>query len=185
MVALGFTKAFCPAYRACSEPLLVMSLLSPEGRTFVCLIFCLAGPFTAGFSSDLLGERDLARLALVAPTPIPSRPSAVDAHLEEERALAETRKLGDERLSISCHPNFFQLTLNQYTGSSAFGSHSLVEHFAKRVSIVPADGLEKVHQASGRCFGCVEFCGFLWPGGVFDRGRQRLPLPCRRVCQLG
>ena len=59
-----------------------------------------AGSIHARPSSDLLGERDLARLALVAPTPIPSRPSAVDAHLEEERALAETRKLGDERLSL-------------------------------------------------------------------------------------
>ena len=45
------------------------AILSGEGRTLVCLIFCLVGPFTAGPSSDLLGERDLAaRLALVAPT---------------------------------------------------------------------------------------------------------------------
>src|SRR4030095_8838517 len=74
-------------------------------RTLVCLIFCLAGPFMAGPSSDLLGERDLARLALAAPNPIPSRPSAVDAHLEEERGLAETRQLGDERLRLM---NFFE-----------------------------------------------------------------------------
>ena len=74
------------------------AILSGEGRTLVCLILCLAGPFTAGPSSDLLGERDLAaRLALVAPTPIPSQPSAIDAHLQEERGLAEARQLEDER----------------------------------------------------------------------------------------
>jgi ankyrin repeat protein len=82
------------------------AILSSEGRTLVCLIFCLARPFTAGPSSDLLGERDLAsRLALVAPASIPSRPSAADAHLEEERRLAEAHQLGDERLRLM---NFFE-----------------------------------------------------------------------------
>jgi hypothetical protein len=76
-------------------------VVSAKARTFVCLIFCLAGPFTAGPSTDLLRERDLAaRFVLVAPTPIPSRPSAVDAHLEEERGLAEARQRGDERLRL-------------------------------------------------------------------------------------
>jgi len=82
------------------------AILSGEGRTLVCLILCLAGPFTAGPSSDLLGERDLAaRLALIAPTPIPSRPSAIDAHLQEERGLAEARQLEDERPRLM---NFFE-----------------------------------------------------------------------------
>jgi ankyrin repeat protein len=77
------------------------AILSGEGRTLVCLIFCLVGPFRAGPSSDLLGERDLAaRLALVAPTSIPSPPSAVDAHLKQERGLGEARQLGDERLRL-------------------------------------------------------------------------------------
>ena len=80
------------------------AILSGEGRTLVCLILCLAGP--SGPSSDLLGERDLAaRLALIAPTPIPSRPSAIDAHLQEERGLAEARQLEDERPRLM---NFFE-----------------------------------------------------------------------------
>ena len=33
------------------------AILSAEGRTLVCLIFCLGGPFRAGPSSDLLGEQ--------------------------------------------------------------------------------------------------------------------------------
>jgi L,D-transpeptidase catalytic domain len=80
------------------------AILSSEGRALVCLIFCLARPFTAGPSSDLLGEWDLApRFALVAPGSIPSRPSAVDAQ-KQEFGLGEARQLEDQRRLM----NFFE-----------------------------------------------------------------------------
>src|SRR5258705_6043923 len=96
---LEFSQLFpSPTRRKIESQGKMKAILSGEGRTLVCLILCLAAPCTAGPSSDLLGERDLAaRLALVAPTPIPSQPSAIDARLQEERGLAEARQLEDER----------------------------------------------------------------------------------------
>ena len=74
------------------------AILSGERRTLVCLIFWLAGSFTAGPSSDVSGERDLAaRMALVAPNPVWPRSSALDARLEKETGLDEADQLGDER----------------------------------------------------------------------------------------
>ena len=74
------------------------AILSGERRTLVCLIFWLAGSFTAGPSSDVSGERDLAaRVALVAPNPVWPRSSALDARLEKEIGLDEADQLGDER----------------------------------------------------------------------------------------
>ena len=74
------------------------AILSGERRTLVCLIFWLAGSFTAGPSSDVSGERDLAaRVALVAPNPVWPRSSALDARLEKETGLDEADQLGDER----------------------------------------------------------------------------------------
>ena len=75
------------------------AILSRERRTLVCLVFCLGGPLTAGPSTDFLVARDLAvTVALVAPPPIPSRSSAADAQLEEERGIAEARQVEEERL---------------------------------------------------------------------------------------
>jgi hypothetical protein len=77
------------------------AILSGERRILACLIFCLAGPLTTGPSADLLGGRDLAATtAFVVPPPIPSRSSAADAELEEERRLAEARQLEEERLRL-------------------------------------------------------------------------------------
>jgi Ankyrin repeats (3 copies)/L,D-transpeptidase catalytic domain len=77
------------------------TIVSGNGRTLVCLILCLVGPFTAGPSSDWLCKRDLAATsALVAPTSIPSQPDAIDGHLQEARALAEGSQLDDERLRL-------------------------------------------------------------------------------------
>ena len=74
------------------------AILSGERRTLGCLIFWLAGSFTAGPSSDVSGERDLAaRVALVAPNPVWPRSSALDARLEKETGLDEADQLGDER----------------------------------------------------------------------------------------
>jgi hypothetical protein len=77
----------------------VKAILSGERRTLVCLVFCLAGPLTAGPSTDLLGGRDLAATAaFVVLPPIPSQSSVADAQLEEELRLAETRQVEEERL---------------------------------------------------------------------------------------
>jgi hypothetical protein len=77
------------------------AILSGERRILACLIFCLAGPLTTGPSADLLGGRDLAATtAFVVPPPIPSRSSAADAELEEERRLAEARQVEEERLRL-------------------------------------------------------------------------------------
>jgi hypothetical protein len=74
------------------------AILSGERRTLVCLIFWLAGSFTAGPSSDVSGERDLAAgVALVAPNPVWPRSSALDARLEKETGVDEADQLGDER----------------------------------------------------------------------------------------
>jgi hypothetical protein len=72
------------------------AILSGERRTLVCLVFCMAGPLTAGPSPDLLGDaRDSAvTAALVAPPPI-SLPSA-EAQMEEELRLAEARQVQEE-----------------------------------------------------------------------------------------
>ena len=73
------------------------AILSGERRTLVCLVFCMAGPLTAGPSPDLLGDaRDSAvTAALVAPPPISLRPSA-EAQIEEELRLAEARQVQEE-----------------------------------------------------------------------------------------
>jgi L,D-transpeptidase catalytic domain/Ankyrin repeat len=72
------------------------AILSGERRTLVCLVFCMAGPLTAGPSPDLFGDaRDSAvTAALVAPPPI-SLPSA-EAQMEEELRLAEARQVQEE-----------------------------------------------------------------------------------------
>ena len=76
------------------------AILSGERRTLVCLIFWLAGSFTAGPSSDVSGERDLAaRVALVAPNPVWPRSSPLDARLEKETGLDEADQLGTNAAS--------------------------------------------------------------------------------------
>ena len=73
------------------------AILSGERRTLVCLVFCMAGPLTAGPSPDLLGDaRDSAVTALVAPPPISLWPSAAEAQMEEELRLAEARQVQEE-----------------------------------------------------------------------------------------
>ena len=79
------------------------AILSRERRTLVCLVFCLAAPFTAGPSTDLLSAPDSAvTMAFVVPPPIPSWPFATDAQteaqLEEERRVAAARQVEEERL---------------------------------------------------------------------------------------
>ena len=74
------------------------AILSAERRTLVCLVFCMAGPLTAGPSPDLFGDaRDSAvTAALVAPPPISLWPSAAEAQMEEELRLAEARQVQEE-----------------------------------------------------------------------------------------
>jgi hypothetical protein len=86
------------------------AILSRKRRTLVCLVFCLAGPFTAGPSTDFLSASDSAvTMAFVVPPPIPSLPFATDAQteaqLEEERRVAAARQVEEERLR---RMNFFE-----------------------------------------------------------------------------
>jgi hypothetical protein len=77
------------------------AILPGEKRTLACLLFCLAGPLTAG--CDVLITRD--SVEPVSPPPLLSGSSAVNAQQEEERRLAAALQAEEERVT---RMSFFQ-----------------------------------------------------------------------------